>query len=215
MIPGTIAYGSPLDDTDFITPILDFTAAGVVWNGIDPASGNLTIELNSGDNGNNWAQISVLGSVGLTALGSVNRDGVGAVVGLMPEFQGPGGPWTDGDRVLRPVVAGGSFASQHSLEASFGLGTAKRARVDVLWPGGVRNRLYKVKSSERILFPEIPCTIDPNAWDADQDGNTTEDFPAYIACVTGALVELVGAGVILQNEAARLGNSAATAFFDP
>ena len=178
LFPGIIEYGSPLDDTDFIAPIMGFTPSGLVWNGLDPSSGNLTVELNSGDNGNNWAQITVQGSIGLTSIGVVNRDGIGAVISFTPK---------NGSTVLKPITAGASFASQHSLEANFGLGTTNSAQMDVLWPGGVRNRLYEIKKSERILFPEIPCTIDANAW---------VNLQAYKSCVKNALDELVSGQVI-------------------
>jgi enediyne biosynthesis protein E4 len=55
--------------------------------------------------------------------------------------------------VMRPVLGASSYASQDSLAITFGLGSA----VDVLWPGGVRNRLYDVRPSDRIVLPEIPC----------------------------------------------------------
>ena len=42
---------------------------------------------------------------------------------------------------MQPVTAGDSHASSGS-EINFGYGSSHGARVDTLWPGGVRNRLY-------------------------------------------------------------------------
>ncbi len=63
------------------------------------------------------------------------------------------------------------------MSAHFGLGSAASGTVDVLWPGGVRNRLYDVAAGERILFPEIPCSFDGN-WPNRQ---------AFRLCVRDAL----------------------------
>lgn len=208
LVPGTIEYGSPLDATDFIAPILDvdFILGTVVWNGVDPSNGNLAVEMNSGDNGNKWVEISVLGSKGMTTQGVVNRDGVGAVLSFTPK---------NSPTVLKPVTAGASFASQHSMEANFGLGSKNKGQLDILWPGGVKNRLYGVKKFERIVFPEIPCSIDPDVWDTDNNGLSQSEHSLYRQCVEGALKELLGAQVLTHLEAIRFRNSALAAIFDP
>ncbi len=197
-------FGSPLDATAFFVEPFIRTQDGFVWDGIDFLSGSLTVELNSGDNGNKWAQVTVLGTIDLTSEGRVNRGGIGAVVSFTPQRFMFGEGLVDGDTVLKPVVAGSSFGSQHSLEAGFGLGSAKRGRVDVMWPGGVRNRLYNVKAFERIVFPEIPCTIDADQW---------ASFAEYHACVTHALNELKSANILTQQEKIRFKISAIIAFF--
>ncbi|MFQ5695605.1 MAG: ASPIC/UnbV domain-containing protein, partial [Terriglobia bacterium] len=144
------------------------------------------------DNGNNWAAVHLLGTIGLTSGGRVNRDGIGAVVTATPK---------DGNSTIIPVLGGSSFISQHSLVANFGMGDENRADVEILWPGGVRNKLFDLRDKEQILFPEIPCSFD------------TEDGAAlYQACVRTALRELRQAGVIDRKLARRLRASAFRAF---
>lgn len=168
---------SPFDDTAFFVLTFEPNAQGeLAWNGNEYDDGTLSVELNDGANGNGSVAIELRGSVGTTRHGRVNRDGIGAVVRFRP----------DGDRwVTQPVVGGSSYASQDALAAHFGLGGAEKGLVEVLWPGGARNRLYNVRAGERIVFPEIPCGFD--AYDTQWD---------YLGCVTLALDELVEAGVL-------------------
>jgi hypothetical protein len=170
--------------------------AEFIWNGINLEDGTLSIEVNSGDNGNGSATVRVRGSVGTLPEGRVNRDGIGAVVRIQPR---------GGKPVLRPVLGGASYASQDSLEGVFGLGAAESGTVEVLWPGGVRNRLYDVRRGERVLLPEIPCSY-AATW-------TSPD--AYRACVEGALDGLVRGGVIGPSERTRLLSSALRAYSEP
>ena len=53
--------------------------------------------------------------------------------------------------------------------------------MEVLWPGGVRNRLYNVEAGEKIYFPEIPVSFD------DSDRSPRE----YVMEVRDALDQLV------------------------
>jgi hypothetical protein len=103
---------------------------------------------------------------------------------------------------MKPIVAGGSFASADSLVAGFGLGKAQKGTLEILWPGGIRNRLYDVHSGERIVFPEIPCD-----WRA-----VGAQFADYVACVEVALDGLVGAGAMKQSDRGRFLSSAVRAF---
>jgi enediyne biosynthesis protein E4 len=103
---------------------------------------------------------------------------------------------------MRPVMGGGSYGSQDSLEGIFGLGVANEGMVEVLWPGGARNRLYNVRSTERIMFPEIPCSY-TTAWPSAE---------AYRACVDRALGGLTHDGVLNQAGASRLLESALRAY---
>ncbi|NJL26742.1 MAG: hypothetical protein HC897_02135 [Thermoanaerobaculia bacterium] len=117
------------------------------------------------------------GSVGVVSGGRVNRDGIGAVVSFSTE----GGGWQ-----MVPILGGSSYASQDSLRANLGLGKETRGTVEVLWPGGVRNRLRGLRSGEKIVFPEIPCDL----------GDELVDRAGYVACLERALGELVAAGVL-------------------
>jgi hypothetical protein len=152
---------------------------------VDPVlvNGDLVVEINSADNGNGWVEITPRGSAGTLADGTVNRDGIGAVFTFTPK---------QGVTSMRPIVGGSSYSSQDALEANFGLGAAKKGTVDVLWPGGVRNRLYNVQAGESLVFPEIPCSYEnPNQAD-------------YNTCLHAAVDGLRDAGVIDANLRARL-----------
>ena len=149
--------------------------------------------MSSADNGNHWAKIAVVGSVDITDGGINNRNGVGANV----TFRSLGGK-----AVTRPVLAGSSYASQDSRELIFGMGDKHLGRVDVVWPGGVKNRLYAIKPGERLTLPEIPCSYD-----------TAEPFRAYSKCVNEALRNLKRAGIISGAAKIRLKISAFYAYF--
>ena len=193
LVPSPAQFGFPLDATAFAA--LPFTPgpAGFVWNETDYASGNLAVEMNSGGNRNRWVSFTLMGTKGLIRDGAVNRDGIGAVVTFTPRRGVP---------VMVPVVAGSSFASQHSLEAHFGMGKAHKGDVEVLWPGGVRNRLYRVNKFERLTLPEIPCSFD-----ADWPTNG-----AYKRCLQRAFRDLRRADLLTEAEVARLNASMQRAF---
>jgi enediyne biosynthesis protein E4 len=143
LAPFPFAFGSPFDATAFFVPMFapTDTPGEFTWSGIVMPDGTLSVEINSGDNGNKWVEVNVLGTIGLTSKGRVNRDGIGAVVTFTPK---------DGQTVMQPILGGSSYASQDSLAANFGLGSADRGTVEVLWTGGVRNRLYDVQHAEQI-----------------------------------------------------------------
>lgn len=186
LIPYPSAYGSPFDDTAFYTET--FVPTGrqneFIWSGVELLDGSLSVELNSADNENNWLAVRVKGSIGLISCGQVNRDGIGAVVHFTP---------MNGSTVMQPVLGGASYASQDGLEANFGLGSAKKGTVEVLWPNGVRNRLYNVRASDHITFPEIPCSFDAH-WDNSQ---------AYRSCLHMALKDLSHARILTRRQAHR------------
>ena len=176
---------SPLDAT---SPLLGF-----VWNGVDPLNGTLAVEMNSGDNGNRWARVEVMGTKGLTGRGVVNRDGIGAVLTFKPRH---------GRSVMMPVGAGGSHNSAHERAVTFGLGDAEKGTLEILWPGGVRNKLFNVGAAEVITVPEIPCSYD----------DSSVPFTDYKQCVEQALVELRDQGVLSDDAVARFRGSAVKAY---
>lgn len=180
LVPLVFQPGSPFDDEAFIIEAFSpdpADPARLLWNGFDNVDGSLAIEMSSGGNGNHSASVSTLGTIGITSDGTVNRDGIGAVV----RFSTHGGK-----SALVPVLGGSSYASQHALEAHLGFGRERRGTVEVLWPGGVRNRLFGVRAGERLVFPEIPCDLD----------TAFADRSAYVGCVVRSLGELRQAGVI-------------------
>jgi len=196
LIPAPPTGSSEFDSTAFMVPTwLPGDAPNqLVFNpSIVKTKGSLSVEINSGDNNNGWAVIELLGAVGITENGHVNRNGIGAVVTFEPE---------NGPAVIKPLLAGSSHASQNSLELLFGMGEAEKGTVEVLWPGGVRNRLYNVARGERILLPEIPCSYDAS-WEKRSD---------YKRCVKSHLNQLKNDDIIASDHIARLKQSAMRAY---
>jgi len=188
-------HGSALD------PVAHFLG---IWVGISgnitflhPTifNGDLSVEINSGDNGNSSVTFDTVGGVDLVNDGGVNRNGIGAVLSFTPY---------GGNTTMHPVVGGASYGSEDELAARFGVGTAAGGDLEVLWPGGVRNRLYDVAAGERVTVPEIPCSYDGD-W-----GN----FGLYNACVMQALTSYVAAGTIDAHELGRLRDSAERAYHE-
>lgn len=182
-----IGYGSPFDLTGFFAPRFAETAPGsglLSWLGFDYPNGDLSIEINNGGTGYRSVTVTALGTLGITSRGTVNRSGIGATLAATPKGLAT---------AIKPVLGGGSFLSQDSLAQTFGLANKNRATIDVLWPGGVRNRYLKAKAGEHLVLPEIPC--DPAAdWPDDE---------AFEACVEDSLDELIDAGIISRRAASR------------
>ena len=190
VLPFTLLTG-PLDPAfDEVVALLNVLPGSIMPGFVvegDPdlqlPNGSLVLELNSANNGNRWAKVTLRGSVGTLATGRVNRSGIGAVVSLTPKH---------GNRVMRPLLGGSSYASQDSLEQGFGLGAARKGLVEVLWPGGVTNRV-KVRAGESLLFPEIPCDY----------SSRFENFPGYVRCVVRSLSSLSREQVLRPREVVR------------
>ena len=159
----------------------------------DLPNGDLAVEINSGGNGNGAVNLELVGGKGIVQDGRSNRSGIGAVVRFTPD---------GGETAISPMVGGGSHASQDSLIVHFGLGAAPKGTVDVLWPGGTRNRLYDVAAGERLAVPEIPCSFD-GSW---------KNFGQYNSCVRTALNRYMQTGVIDAGQRQRLIDSAVRAF---
>jgi hypothetical protein len=178
-----------------------------IWANPQISDGTLSVEINSGDNGNSSAQITLVGTKGLiasqSASGKVNRDGIGAVVRFTP---------AGGKTSIRPVLGGSSYASQDSLVMTFGLGTAAKGTLEVLWPGGVVNRLYNVAADEEITVPEIPCSIVNFDGGLPVNASPTARRNKYEKCVKESLKDLVRQHVIDQSFANRLESSALQAY---
>ncbi|HRC84006.1 MAG TPA: CRTAC1 family protein [Thermoanaerobaculia bacterium] len=156
------------------------------WNGYQFPDGTMSVELNSGGNGNKGVKVRLLGTKGITDRGRVNRDGIGALVKATPV-----GSKTS---QLQPVLGGGSYASESDLSLHFGLGKASEAVVDVAWPGGTRNRFYGIVPGSPILLPEIPCSFDVR-------GQTLGD---YLECVIPSLDQLAAQSWVTERRRTRL-----------
>jgi len=198
LTPYAVQWGSAIDGIPayemLFTPT-DTPGVSVFTGYEENADGDLSVELSSGDNGNRWVKVTALGSVGVTPSGRVNRDGIGAVVRFTT---------ASGRSTMRPVLGGSSYASQDALELGFGLGDERRGRIEVLWPGGVRNRLYHVRAGERVTFPEVPCSFD-GEWPT---------IGHYARCVRRSLRDLVDAGAIDRREKGLFFASAILAYLE-
>lgn len=167
----------------------------LTWVGPDYLEGDISLEINSGGNGNKSIQVDPVGGAGTTPNGRVNRDGGGAIV----SFKAEGSTKT----LSRPVILGASMGSQDSGVMTFGVGTAVRGTLEVVWPHtGIKNRLYNVRAGEKITFPEIPCSF-------TAAGQTFRD---YLGCVTDALSGHVNAGSITNGDRTRFLLSALRAY---
>jgi len=174
-----VEFGGPFDATSFFVQTLIPTddPTRYLWDPIPLDNGTLTLEISDGANGNGWASVGVRGSVGVVDGARANRDGFGAVVTLTT---------AGGKRQMVPIVGGASYASQDAPVADFGLGEESEATVEVLWPGGVKNRFRGLEAGERIVLPEIPCDVD----------DEFSDREVYVACIDAALAQLQQAGVV-------------------
>ncbi|MDA8019022.1 MAG: VCBS repeat-containing protein [Thermoanaerobaculia bacterium] len=194
LLPSPVSYQSAFDATARFSPIFAPTPGGMVWTGIDYEPGLLSLDMNRSQ-AQPGVTIRTVGTVGILDDAIVNRDGIGAVVSFKPH---------GGNSVMMPIVGGSSLGSQHAPEAYFGLGSAHKGTVDVLWPGGVRNRLYWVWKGESVVFPEIPCSFDaswPSTWH-------------YLQCVGSSLDELRDESIIDRRTARRHWFSALLAYLN-
>ena len=186
-------FGGPFDATAFFVPAMNMVGPGLFsWSGLEYVPGSMRVEINQSVTAYESVSIEVVGSVGLVAGGSVNRDGIGAIVSFTPEH---------GNTAMKPVTGGASHVAQNTHALNFGLGDAHHGMLDVLWPGGVRNRLYGIHSGAAVVMPEIPCSID-----------TEDTIGVYRHCVKRALHGLVKADVVSKREGKRLFKSAMRAY---
>lgn len=190
---GGIDYGSPWDPAFFV-PVTNATDSGFVWNGLEFPNGTLALQINDANSNYGSVTIRTMGTHGLTSNGRNNRDGIGAVLMFTPD---------EGKTAIKPVLGGSSHVSQNSLEQVFGLGSADRGVLDVLWPGGVKNRIYNVSHKQAVLMPEIPCSY------ADQ-----QSMKEYVGCLSTALGELLNLNVITRQQYAYYFQSAVKAKSD-
>lgn len=188
-------WGSVFDETAYVAPL--FFPIGPnewEWSGRETDEGFMGVQVSSASNGNGWVKVRVKGTKDLTTRGKNNRDGIGAVVKFTPD---------GGRTVMSPVLGGSGHSSQHSLVQGFGLGTTPKGTVDVLWPGGVKNRVYDVVNGETLTLPEIPCDY-ARTWSSGR----TE----YQSCVNGSVDQLYFRNVVTADEATRLRANAMRAY---
>lgn len=201
LLPFPQGFGSPFDEEAAFVPIFQPIGPGVfTFSGLpEPVDGSLTVELNNAATGNRWLKVDAVGMIGATPRGVVNRDAIGAVITVTPRRHGEASA-----PAMVPVAGGSSLASQDSLTADFGLGRARRASVDVLWPGGVRSRLHGARAGETVVFPELTCSFD----------DLSLSLRAFLDCTSQDLDDAVEAGVITQGARGRFLASAIVSFFE-
>jgi len=194
MVPSPDTWGSVFDNTPSYWYEFFPTPDGLVWNGTEAEPGSMTLEMNHTEGTDGSVFLTARGGAGLISNGTVNRSGVGAVVSFTPFF---------GQQAISPVTAGSGYISQSALEQHFGMGDSPWGTADILWPGGVHNRLYFVWAGEQTTLPEIPCDID-----------TTDSYWTYRTCVNTSVYAYHAAGEIGWFDVVRLSLSATIAYWD-
>lgn len=183
-------YSSPFDATAYFTELLEVTDSGLVWNGNVLDDGDMMLQMNKAtDPEKCWVSIRPLGMQGIVNGARVNRGALGSTLIVRPKGMKP---------VMAPIVSGESFGSQHSPRRNFGLGSQCTGTVDILWPRGVRNRLYNIKNKEVLTVPEIPCSF---------DGEFKRES-SYRLCVKKAILNLLQNKVVTAKFGRRLAASA-------
>lgn len=193
--PSNVRYADEFNAIAGFVPWFNFGPNGASWNGVEMLPGNLSVELNNG-NANHWVRVLVKGMAGVVSTGEVNRDGIGTVLEFTPKH---------GDTVMKPILGGSSYSSQHALEVGFGLGPDPHGRLDITWPNGVRNRIYRVRHGEALTVPEIGCTVDQSAWNS---------FHEYKQCLGPSILELILSGEVSILQGTRLWASGLLAYWD-
>lgn len=187
----------------FETAFFSFDKKNFIY--VDPIinDGDLWIEMNSANNGNGSAQLTLRGAKGLTPRGKVNRDGIGGIIHFTP----------DGLKTAtRAIVGGASYASEDALKTTFGLGHSAQGTAQIMWPGKVFNKLYDIKPGEKLVVPEIPCDYVNWQDNLGPHASRRDHRDKYQACVDTALQDLVNRSVINKKYSQRLEASALRAF---
>lgn len=91
--------------------------------------------------GNHWLKIKTRGE-------KSNRSGIGARVVCRTKVEGAV------HRQMEEVRSGGSYLSQNDLRVHFGLGAAKSADIEVIWPSGIVDRLEGVTVDRVVVVHE-------------------------------------------------------------
>jgi len=85
--------------------------------------------------GNHWLTLKLVGT-------RSNRDGIGARIKA-------------GDQVAY-VTTAGSYLSARDGRAHFGLGSARQATVEILWPGGKKQVIENIAADRIVTVREEP-----------------------------------------------------------
>jgi hypothetical protein len=100
---------------------------------VSTLGGPPTLLLNRGGSGSHWLSITLRGT-------RSNRDGYGARVSVNAQ--------------TRFATSAGSYVCANDRRLHFGLGTADRATVEILWPSGARQVLKDVRADQFLEVRE-------------------------------------------------------------
>ncbi len=115
----------------------DLNNDGLVDIAINCNNGPAVILCNRANTGNHWLSLNLIGSVS-------NRDAIGAKVRLV----------CDGVPQTRFVSTTGSYISASAKRVHFGLGTSKKAAIEITWPRGTEQRLASVLADQVLTIHE-------------------------------------------------------------
>ena len=114
----------------------DFENSGSLEVVINNSHDRPSLLRNSGDHGN-WILLKLEGT-------KSNRDAIGARVTVQAE----------GHQQMQEVRSGGGYISQSDFRLHFGLGSATRADVEILWPSGLVQHVENVYANQIVNIRE-------------------------------------------------------------
>ena len=114
----------------------DFENSGSIEVVINNSHDRPSLLRNSGDHGN-WILLKLEGT-------KSNRDAIGARVTVQAE----------GHQQMQEVRSGGGYISQSDFRLHFGLGSATRADVEILWPSGLVQHVENVYANQIVNIRE-------------------------------------------------------------
>jgi hypothetical protein len=141
---GRFINASSSSGTDLFRPVVgrgaayaDFDRDGDLDILLTTNHGPAYLFRNDGANSANWIQFRLAGT-------KANRSAIGATIHIQ---SASGRQW-------RTVHTGSTYCSQSDLTLTFGLGSDTSATVEIVWPGGVRQRLGSLAARKRYDVTE-------------------------------------------------------------
>jgi hypothetical protein len=154
---GRLKNVSPLSGADFVgnsrsTTYLDFDGDGDLDIAVNNFHGPATVLRNDAEKRDyGWLKLRLIGDPERKS----SRDAIGARIVLTTE---------DGIRVRREIQGGSGYLSMNPKQQHFGLGSARTADAEIIWPNGERkmlrnleaNRAYTVQQGVGIVTDRPP-----------------------------------------------------------
>ena len=117
----------------------DLDNDGFVDVAINSNDGPALILRNSGNSGNHWLTLRLIGSTG-------NRDAIGSRIRLIAD---------NAHQQTAFVSTAGSYISASDKRAYFGLGSSKKVQlIEITWPSGIVQRLESVEADQILTIRE-------------------------------------------------------------